>query len=108
FIYTTRASVTIVNSTFVPESELTTTLIKVEDAYGAFTKILEFYNLVKHNKTGIEQFAVVSDTAKTGENFYLGSFSYIGNNVTIGDNVKIYPNSYIGDNVSIGSNVLTP
>ncbi len=106
FIYTTGASVTIVNSTFVPSAPLTTTLIKVEDAYGSFTKILEFYNLVKHNKTGIEQYAMLSETAVTGEHFYLGSFSYVGNNVRIGDNVKIYPNSYIGDNVIIGDNVL--
>ena len=36
-IYTTKASVTIVNKTFVPENSLSTTLIKVEDAYLAFT-----------------------------------------------------------------------
>jgi UDP-3-O-[3-hydroxymyristoyl] glucosamine N-acyltransferase len=106
FIYSTQASVTIVNTTFVPESEITTTLIKVEDAYGAFTKILEFYDQVKHNKSGIEQPSFVADSAKYGENLYLGCFSYIGNNVTIGKNVKIYPNSYIGDNSKIGDNVI--
>lgn len=106
YIYTTQASVTIVNATFEPESPLSTTLIKVEDAYGAFTKILEFYNLVKHNKSGIEQFAVVAEGATYGKHFYLGSFSYVGNNVTIGDNVKVYPGCFIGDNVRIGNNVL--
>jgi UDP-3-O-[3-hydroxymyristoyl] glucosamine N-acyltransferase len=106
FIYSTEASVTIVNMTFVPESEITTTLIKVEDAYGAFSKILEFYDQVKHNKSGIEQPSFIADSAKYGENLYLGCFSYIGNNVTIGQNVKIYPNSYIGDNSKIGDNVI--
>lgn len=106
FIYTTGATVTIVNSTFVPESPLSTTLIKVEDAYGAFTRLLEFYDMVKHNKSGIEQPAVVSDSATYGEHFYLGSFSYVGNNVRIGNNVKIYPNSFIGDNVTIGNDVI--
>jgi UDP-3-O-[3-hydroxymyristoyl] glucosamine N-acyltransferase len=106
FIYSTQASVTIVNMTFVPESEITTTLIKVEDAYGAFSKILEFYDQVKHNKSGIEQPSFVADSAKYGENLYLGCFSYIGNNVTLGNNVKIYPNSYIGDNSKIGDNVI--
>lgn len=106
YIYSTRASITIVNNTFVPESEITTTLIKVEDAYGAFTKILEYYDQVKHNKSGVEQPSFVSDSVKYGEHFYLGCFSYIGNNVKIGDNVKIYPNSYIGDNSVIGDNVL--
>jgi UDP-3-O-[3-hydroxymyristoyl] glucosamine N-acyltransferase len=106
FIYSTQASVTIVNMTFVPESEITTTLIKVEDAYGAFSKILEFYDQVKHNKSGIEQPSFVAGSAKYGENLYLGCFSYVGNNVTLGNNVKIYPNSYIGDNSKIGDNVI--
>ncbi|MEY4011135.1 MAG: hypothetical protein RIT22_259 [Bacteroidota bacterium] len=105
FIYTTQASVTIVNNTFVPESPVTTTLIKVEDAYVAFTKLLEFYNQVKLNKTGIEQPSFIDKTVQYGADLYLGSFSYIGKNVVIGNNVKIYPNSYIGDNAIIGDNV---
>ncbi len=105
FIYTTKASITIVNNTFIPEDTLTTTLIKVEDAYGAFTKLLEFYDQAKGNKTGIEQPSVISENVKYGENLYLGSFSYIGANVTIGNNVKIYPNCFIGDNSIIGDNV---
>ena len=43
------------NSDFEPEDSLKTTLIKVEDAYGAFTKLLEYYNQIKLNKSGIEQ-----------------------------------------------------
>jgi UDP-3-O-[3-hydroxymyristoyl] glucosamine N-acyltransferase len=105
FIYTTKASITIVNNTFIPEDTITTTLIKVEDAYGAFTKLLEFYDQAKGNKTGIEQPSVISENVKYGENLYLGSFSYIGANVTIGNNVKIYPNCFIGDNSIIGDNV---
>jgi UDP-3-O-[3-hydroxymyristoyl] glucosamine N-acyltransferase len=105
YIYSTKATITIVNTTFVPEYELTTTLIKVEDAYQAFSKLLEFYNEVKNNKTGIEQPSVISENAKYGTQLYLGSFSYIGTNVVIGNNVKIYPNCFIGDNVIIGNNV---
>lgn len=105
YIYSTQASVTIVNKTFIPENELTTTLIKVEDAYQAFSKLLEFYDQVKNNKVGIEQPSVISSGVSYGDNFYLGSFSYIGTNVTIGNNVKIYPNCFIGDNVTIGNNV---
>ena len=105
FIYTTKASVTIVNSTFVPEAALTTTLIKVEDAYSAFTKLLEFYNQVKLNKTGIEPLSFIDESAQYGADLYLGSFSYIGKNVILGNNVKIYPNSFVGDNAVIGDNV---
>ncbi|MFP4846787.1 UDP-3-O-(3-hydroxymyristoyl)glucosamine N-acyltransferase [Winogradskyella sp. PE311] len=104
FIYKTEASITIVNSDFESEEPLKTTLIKVEDAYGAFTKLLEYYNQIKLNKTGIEKSSFISDSAKIGETIYIGAFTYIGDNVIIGDNVKIFPNSYIGDNVSIGDN----
>ncbi|MFC6877097.1 UDP-3-O-(3-hydroxymyristoyl)glucosamine N-acyltransferase [Flavobacterium myungsuense] len=105
YIYSTEASVTIVNNTFVPENELRTTLIKVEDAYQAFSKLLEYYNHVKNNKSGIEQPSVISENVKYGIQLYLGSFSFIGNNVILGDNVKIHPNCYVGDNVIIGDNV---
>jgi UDP-3-O-[3-hydroxymyristoyl] glucosamine N-acyltransferase len=64
-------------------------LIKVQDAYTAFSKLLEFYNQVKLNKSGIEP-SFLSQSAKYGDNLYLGSFSYVGNNVILGDNVKIY------------------
>ncbi len=105
YIYTTNASVVIVNNTFIAEKHVKTTLIKVEDAYRAFTKILEFYSQVKNNKIGIEQQSMISENVKYGENLYLGSFSYIGENSVLGDNVKIYPNCYIGENVVIGNNV---
>lgn len=104
YIYSTNASVCIVNSTFVPEQDITATLIKVEDAYKSFSKLLEYYNQVKLNKSGIEQPCFISESAKHGENLYLGAFSYLGDNVVLGDNVKIYPNVYIGDNVKIGDN----
>jgi len=104
FIYTTKATITIVNKDFVPEKEITSTLIKVEDAQIAFAKLLSFYNEVKNNKQGVEQPSFQSETAKYGENVYLGAFSYLGENVILGENVKIYPHVYIGDNVTIGDN----
>lgn len=105
-IYTTKASITIVDKTFIPEKSLTTTLIKVDDAYLAFTKILEYYDSVKLNKLGIEQPSFIADTSKQGEDVYIGAFSYIGENVIMGKNVKIFPNAYIGDNVVLGDNTI--
>lgn len=105
-IYSTAASITIVNKDFVPEQALTTTLIKVEDAYKSFSKLLDYYNQVKFNKTGVESPVYLSETASYGEEFYMGAFSYLGSNVKIGNSVKIFPNVYIGDNVRIGDNVI--
>lgn len=106
YIYTTEASVVIVNKTFQPEHPVKATLIKVEDAYKSFSKLLHYYNQVKLNKTGIEQPSVISKGVSYGEDLYLGSFAYVGENTKIGDNVKIYPNCFIGDNVVIGNNVI--
>jgi UDP-3-O-[3-hydroxymyristoyl] glucosamine N-acyltransferase len=106
YIYSTEASITIVNKDFVPEQALTTTLIKVKDAYKSFSKLLEYYNQVKFNKSGIEAPVFMSDSAVYGMDFYMGAFSYLGNEVRIGNNVKVFPNVYIGDNVRIGDNVI--
>ncbi|MEX0996018.1 MAG: UDP-3-O-(3-hydroxymyristoyl)glucosamine N-acyltransferase [Flavobacteriaceae bacterium] len=106
YIYSTEASITIVDKAFSPEEKLNTTLIRVENPYKAFSKLLEYYNMVKLNKTGVEEPVFLSPTAKLGQNIYLGAFTYIGDNVNIGNNAKIFPGVYIGDNVSIGNNVV--
>lgn len=106
YIYSTNASITIVNRTFNPESVVKTTLIKVDDAYLAFSKLLEYYNSVKTIKRGIEQPSYISDSSKLGENIYVGAFSYIGHNAVIGNDVRIFPNAYIGDNVIVGDNTI--
>jgi UDP-3-O-[3-hydroxymyristoyl] glucosamine N-acyltransferase len=105
YIYTTQATITIVNNTFVPDGELTTTLIKVEDAYLSFSKLLEFYDQAKAKKNGIENPSFIAESVKYGANLYLGSFSYISDNVVLGENVKIHPNCFVGENVIIGNNV---
>ncbi|MEW7276982.1 UDP-3-O-(3-hydroxymyristoyl)glucosamine N-acyltransferase [Aquimarina sp. 2201CG1-2-11] len=106
FIYSTDASITIVDKTFEAESEIKSTLIRVDDAYQAFSKLLEYYNMVKMNKTGIEEPSFISKNASFHDDIYFGAFSYMGENVKIGKNAKIFPNVYIGDNVTIGDNVV--
>ena len=106
YIYSTEASITIVNKTLVLDHDVNTTLIKVEDAYKSFSKLLEYYNQVKLNKTGVEQPIFMAASSSYGEEVYIGAFTYIGENVKIGNNVKIYPNAYIGDNTEISDNVV--
>lgn len=106
YIYTTNASITIVNKSFEPEKKVETTLIKVENAYKSFSKLLEFYNEAKNNKIGRENPHFIADSAQLGGNEYVGAYAYIGENVILGENVKIYPNSYIGDNTRIGDDTI--
>lgn len=104
YLYSTNATIVIVNKSYELEKEVKATLIKVDDAYSSFSKLLEYYNQIKLMKSGIEQPSVISEGVTYGDDLYLGSFCYIGKNVRIGNNVKIYPNSFIGDNVTIGDN----
>lgn len=106
FIYSTNASIVIVSKDFVATDSISSTLIVVDDAYQAFTQLLQYYHTIKNNKIGIEEYTKVSSTAQLGDNVYIGSFSYIGANVSIGNNVKIYPNVTIGDYAKIGDNTI--
>jgi len=107
-VYETNASVIILNNNLILDKPVkpTCTLIRVEDAYGSFAKLLEIYYQNKQKKSGIEQPSFISGNAKYGIDCYIGAFAYIVENVQIGNNVKIYPHCYIGDNTTIGDNTI--
>lgn len=106
FLYTTKASVIIVNESLVLKKKIAATLIRVPDAYAAFATLLTKYQEMKNeNLVGIQSPSFIASTAKLGEQNFVAAFAYIGENVQTGNNVKIFPNAVIGENVSIGNNV---
>ena len=105
FIYTTNASAVIVNQNFQAKKEHQTTLILVENAYTAFTTLLqEYQKYLAQNKKGIEQPSFITPSATVGSDVYIGAFVYIGEYSKIGNNSKIYPNVSIADSCIIGEN----
>ncbi len=108
YIYTTGASIVIVSNKFEAEKPLpdTCTLIRVEEPYQSFAVLLDQYNQLKNNKSGISPHSAVASSASLGANCYVGNYVSIGENVSIGDNVKIHPGCTIGDGVSIGSDTI--
>jgi len=104
YIYSSKAAIAVVNNDFVAEHPLSLTLIRVDNAYSAFSTLLEMYNQIKLNKTGVSEKAFISQTATIGKNVYIGALAFIGENAVIGNNVKIYPLCYIGDNVKVDDN----
>lgn len=103
FIYSTEASAVIIKKDFELARPIKSALIRVDDPYSGFTRLLEEYDkITSYSKVGVEEPAYISSTASVGENSYRGAFSYVGANAKIGDNCKIYPHTYIGDNVTIG------
>jgi len=106
YIYTSQASIVVVNNDFEAEKEISCTLIRVKDAYVAFSQLLEMYSQAKKQKTGISPLAHISKSAKIGENAYIGEFVVISDHVVIGDNAHIQPQAFIGENTKIGENVI--
>lgn len=106
YIYNTKASLILVNKDFKAENPINCTLIRVDNAYNALAKLLEFYKESQPQKKGISELAHIANTANYGENVYIGEFAYIGENVKIGSNVKIYPQVFIDHNANIGNNTI--
>lgn len=106
YLYTSNASIIIINESLELTGPVKATLVRVKDAYSSFGLLLDKYGEIMSGatKTGIEQPSFIATTAKIGQNVYIGAFSYIGENAVIGDNVKIYPGCYVGNNVVLGNN----
>jgi len=107
FLYSTNASVVIVNESLELKQPISTTLIRVPDAYSAFATLLDKYQQIKTQElTGIQQPVYLHPTAKVGDDVFIGAFTYIGENSVIGNEVKLFPNVYLGNNVTVGDNTI--
>lgn len=103
YLYTTGASVVIVNNSLVLKQAVSSTLIRVQDAYLAFASLLELYQQQRLSvQTGIEQPAFIHETATIGEDVYIGAFAYIGAGAHIGNHTKIFPGVFVGQQAKIG------
>ena len=103
YVYTTESSIVIVNRSWEPTQPVKATLIKVDDAYGCFAKLLDLYAAYKPQKKGIHPTAVVADNAKIGEDCYIGAYVVIDEGAEVGDGAKLYPHVYIGDGAKVGA-----
>jgi UDP-3-O-[3-hydroxymyristoyl] glucosamine N-acyltransferase len=106
YIYETNASIVIVNSDFVAEKPVKTTLIRVKDAYMAFATLLNMYEQAKPRPVGIDKQTSIHETAKLGENIFVGPFAVISRNANIGDHVQIHAQVFIGQNVTVGKGTI--
>ncbi|MBR3287512.1 MAG: UDP-3-O-(3-hydroxymyristoyl)glucosamine N-acyltransferase [Bacteroidales bacterium] len=102
YLYTTDASIAIVNADLQTKEPVKCTLIRVPDAYQAFAMLLQLYQENLPRKKGTEQPCHIAESAVIGQDVYIGAFAYIGENARIGDRAQIYPNTYIGDGARIG------
>jgi UDP-3-O-[3-hydroxymyristoyl] glucosamine N-acyltransferase len=107
YLYTTKASIIIINEAHQLKQPLSAALIRVPDAYTAFATLLDTYQkMATQQLTGTQEPVYLSKTVKTGQQVFLGAFVYAGENVVIGNNTKIFPQVYLGNNVTIGDNTI--
>ncbi len=102
-IYTTGSSIVIVGQDFAPSGPVSTTLIRVEDPYGAFASLLRLYDENRPRPQGVSPRASVSPEATLGEGVYVGDFAVVESGVVLGDGAAIYPQCYVGKGVKIGT-----
>jgi UDP-3-O-[3-hydroxymyristoyl] glucosamine N-acyltransferase len=107
YLYTTKASIVLINRNFELQQPVSCTLIRVDNAYESIAALLDLYNSMKTlNKKGRSWRAHISWRAKLGKAVWVGAGSYIARGVRVGNNTKIFPHVYIGDHVTIGNNCI--
>lgn len=106
YVYSTKASILVVDSDFCTDNDINPVIIRVENAYIGFVKMLHLFNKTKEVQVGISELSNISETSKISKSVYVGSFSTISANTTLHENVKIHENVFIGENVIIGNNTV--
>jgi len=105
YLYSSGASIIIINTAFELRQPVKATLIRVPDAYSAFAILLsEYQKMAQKEMNGIQEPVYISKSASYGKNVFIGAFAYLGDNAIVGDNSKIYPNVFLGNNVKVGAN----
>ncbi len=105
FLYSTKASVVIVDKSFVPKETVEPTLIRVEDVYGAIALLLAEFSPVSI-LTGISALAFIDKTATLGEGVGVGPFVSIKQGVKVGNRCVLHDQVYLGEGVEIGEGTI--
>ena len=102
YLYTTQCSIVLVDKSFEPKQEVAATMIKVDNVGACVLQLLQMYQAMKPQKSGVSARASISEKATIGQNCYIGDFAVIEAGAVVGDGAKIYPHCYVGDNVKVG------
>ena len=104
YVYTSRASVLLVNADFTPKEPVTPTMVRVENAYNALAELLkDMSDQKKKYRRRRSLRSRIACSAKLGKRVNVGDFVTIGKNCQIGDCTIIHDNVTIGAGTKIGS-----
>lgn len=102
YVYTSKASIILVNKDFVPAEPVSATLVRVENAYSALADLLQYQADQKKAYRRHRGRCHIAWSAKMGKRVHVGDYVTIGKDCTIGDCTKIYDNVTIGAGSKIG------
>lgn len=107
YVYKCKADIIIVNRTFVPQQEVSATLVRVDNAYASIAELLDYVTAKKrsyrrYRGRHVRRFL----STRIGKKVYIGDCSYIGRHASVGDYTKIYEQVYIGDGTRIGKHCI--
>ncbi|HRK81720.1 MAG TPA: UDP-3-O-(3-hydroxymyristoyl)glucosamine N-acyltransferase [Saprospiraceae bacterium] len=112
FIYTTQASVVLVNKDFSPRQAIQATLIRVENVYAALAFLLDKFGAQTAARTageGISPQASIHPEAQIGQGVSIGPFAVVEAGASIGDGAKIGAQVFVGQGAAVGEeSVLYP
>ena len=104
YVYTSRASVLLVNLDFQPKEAVTPTLVRVENAYSALADLLKYMSEQKKKYRCRRSLrSRIAWSAKLGKRVNVGDFVTIGKDCRIGEGTIIHDNVTIGAGTKIGS-----
>ena len=104
YVYTSRASVLLVNRSFEPKGPVTPTLVRVDDAYAALADLLRYMSEQKKKYRRRRSLrSRIACSARLGKCVSVGDFVTIGKDCRIGDCTVIHDNVTIGAGTKIGS-----
>lgn len=105
YVYDCKASVILVNKDFQPEKAVNSTLIRVDNAYESLALLMQLVEQQSERATGISPLANIHETARIGDDAYIGPFVNIGRNVEIGAGATIHDRVSIAHDVVIGEGI---
>ncbi len=103
YVYTSKASILLVNADFSPKEPVAPTMIRVENAYTSLAQLLKYVSdQRKAYRRHRAWSASIACSAKIGRKVSIGAHSTVGRKCRIGDFCIIHDNVSIGEGTVIG------
>lgn len=106
YVYTSKASVLLVNSDFKPSAPVTPTMVRVSNAYTAVADLLKYVSEQRRTQKSHRGRSLIAWSARLGRKVWVGNFCTIGKRCTVGDRTVIKDNVTVGDGCRIGNDCI--